>query len=293
MILTGDDPGQLLSFAGLERETMTDSGLAFVRRETPAGFVYFIKNKAEKTFEGWLPISTVTASAGIYNPMDGRSGTAIIRPGKDEGPEIYIKIDSEESLIIETYNNKIEGNSYQFYSPAASPMVITGTWRVDFIEGGPSLPQGKETDQLVSWTDMDSEDLKNFSGTARYTISFKKPSGKADGWELNLGKVFESATVILNGEELGSLIGPHFNLILNTKQLKKNNLLEIRVSNLMANRIAYMDRNNITWKKFYNINMAARMKQNSKNGLFDASGWDPVESGLIGPVTITPLSRIK
>lgn len=293
MILTGTDLGQLLSFAGLNRETMTDSGLAFVRRETRTGFVYLLKNQYEKTFEGWLPLNSNAAAAGIFNPMDGKSGLAISQPAKNEESEVHIKIEPGESLIIETYNNKIQGDNYPFYSPSASPLEITGRWKVDFIEGGPSLPHGKETDQLISWTEMEDVVLRNFSGTAKYTVSFKKPSGKADAWELDLGKVCESATVILNGVDLGSLIGPQFRLILNKKQLKKNNLLEIRVSNLMANRIAYMDKNNIPWKKFYNVNMAARLRQNSKDGLFDASAWEPRESGLLGPVTITPLREVK
>lgn len=59
----------------------------------------------------------------------------------------------------------------------------------------------------------------------------------------------------------------------------------------MANRIAWMDRNGIPWKKFYNVNMAARLKENNKNGIFDASHWEPVESGLSGPVTITPVKK--
>ncbi len=71
--------------------------------------------------------------------------------------------------------------------------------------------------------------------------------------------------------------------------MKPVNTLELEVSNLMANRIAYLDRNKIEWKKFYNINMAARLKENNKNGIFDASAWKPMESGLVGPVTITPL----
>jgi hypothetical protein len=75
--------------------------------------------------------------------------------------------------------------------------------------------------------------------------------------------------------------------------VKKDNILEIKVSNLMANRIAYLDRNNIEWKKFYNINMSARMRENTKNGIFNASSWKPKDSGLIGPVTITPLKKAK
>ena len=75
--------------------------------------------------------------------------------------------------------------------------------------------------------------------------------------------------------------------------LKPVNKLEIRVSNLMGNRIAYMDRNNIEWKKFYNVNFAARLRENSRNGIFDASSWTPRESGLIGPVTLCPLVIIR
>jgi hypothetical protein len=54
-----------------------------------------------------------------------------------------------------------------------------------------------------------------------------------------------------------------------------------------------MDRNKIEWKKFYNVNMAARLKENNKNGIFDASAWLPRESGLIGPVTITAIVKTK
>ena len=81
--------------------------------------------------------------------------------------------------------------------------------------------------------------------------------------------------------------------IIDSRQLKQTNTLVINVSNLMANRIAYMDRNNIPWKKFYNVNMAARLRQNTKDGIFDASAWEPRESGLIGPVTITRMKKIK
>jgi hypothetical protein len=146
---------------------------------------------------------------------------------------------------------------------------------------------------LVSWSDLGGDDFKSFSGTARYTITFNKPSGKADAWSLNLGKVCESAHVTLNGQDCGTLIGPDYNAVIDKKVIKPTNTLEIRVSNLMANRIAYLDRNNIPWKKFYNVNMAARLRQNTKNGIFDASAWEPKTSGLIGPVKLTALRKMK
>jgi hypothetical protein len=153
------------------------------------------------------------------------------------------------------------------------------------------LPSMKELTKLISWTDFGGEAVKNFSGTAKYTITFDSPAVKADAWQLNLGKVCESARIILNGNEIAGLIGPGYQTVIPKSLLKPKNILEIKVSNLMANRIAYLDRNNVQWKKFYNTNFPSRLPQNRKDGLFDASAWLPRESGLIGPVTITALKK--
>jgi len=52
-----------------------------------------------------------------------------------------------------------------------------------------------------------------------------------------------------------------------------------------------MDKKGDNYKKFYNINFAARDRENlDKNGLFTTKNWEPLESGLIGPVKIIGLS---
>lgn len=293
MILTGNDLERLLSFAGIERETMTDQKLAFARRQTSTGTVYFITNRGEKEFAGWIPLLATASSAAIFNPMDDKYGIAKSRPASNEGMEVYARLQPFESLIINTYDVKPKGNQYEFYDPLSTPAAIKGNWKIEFIEGGPVLPPPKEIQLPVSWTDMGSDEYNSFSGTARYTISFGKPAGKGDAWLLDLGKVCQSANVSLNGKELAVLPGPNFSVIIDKKLLKANNSLLINVSNLMANRIAWMDKNGKQWKKFYNVNMAPRLKQNSKNGLFDASAWEPMESGLIGPVTLTPVKKVN
>ncbi|MCX6301947.1 MAG: hypothetical protein NTW82_07160 [Bacteroidia bacterium] len=225
--------------------------------------------------------------------MNANFGMAGYRTGKSGSIEVYARMYPGESLILTTYQVKPEGLPYPYYDHAAMAKEITGTWKVEFTDGGPSLPASSEITKLLSWTDFSDASLKDFSGTAKYSISFTRPKEKADAWELNLGRVCESAYVMLNGKDLGSLIGPDFKMIIDKKQIKKKNTLEIKVSNLMANRIAYMDRNNIEWKKFLNVNFAARLRQNSKDGIFNASSWQPRESGLIGPVTIAPVKKIK
>ena len=72
------------------------------------------------------------------------------------------------------------------------------------------------------------------------------------------------------------------------EKFKGQDELVVRVANSMANRIAYMDKKGVDWKIFYNVNMSARKKENVKNGIFDASDWEPKSSGLLGPVTLTP-----
>nr|HQV33525.1 hypothetical protein [Calditrichia bacterium] len=68
------------------------------------------------------------------------------------------------------------------------------------------------------------------------------------------------------------------------------NELTVAVSNLMANRIIDLDRRGGPWKKFYNINFPARRRENSgPDRLFTAKHWDPLPSGLLGPVRLIPM----
>ncbi len=61
------------------------------------------------------------------------------------------------------------------------------------------------------------------------------------------------------------------------------NLLEIEVTNLMANRLADLDRRKVPWRQFFFVNI--------KYEPFDASGWEPLPSGLLGPVQLVRLGR--
>jgi hypothetical protein len=57
------------------------------------------------------------------------------------------------------------------------------------------------------------------------------------------------------------------------------------VTNLSANRIRDLDRRGVTWKVFHDINFV-----NIDYQPFDASGWPVRDSGLLSPVTLTPVT---
>jgi hypothetical protein len=229
--------------------------------------------------------------------MTGKMGMARFKKMVDAGHfHIYLQLQPFESIIVRAYFRPKSGKEFSFNETKfpykeinRKAMDIKGQWTIEFLNGGPVIPSKGTLNKLSSWTELGGDDVKNFSGTAKYSITFQKPPGNPSAWFLDLGQVHETAEFFLNGKKISTLIGPTFQAIIPGSALQPSNKLEIIVANLMANRIAYMDRNNIPWKIFYNTNMPARRRENIKDGLFDASSWKPLPSGLMGPVTLTPV----
>jgi hypothetical protein len=290
--LLGADVPQLLAQAGVQRETLVDSGLQFERRRTTGGHTYFLANWGDQPLNAWVPLATSAKSANLYDPLTGQLGVATLRQSTQGRPQVYVQLPPGGSCLLDTKATAAAtGPAYVYYRPTSAPQPVAGPWEVRFVSGGPTLPAPLRATQLDSWTKLAGEAGQKFAGTASYTTTFTLPSGAAEGYLLDLGRVGQSARVQLNGQDIGTLIGPAYQLYLSKSQLKASNTLAVSVSNGMANRITDMDRTGQEWKKFYNVNMAAKLKENrGADGLFTAAPWTPIESGLIGPVTLTPVA---
>ncbi|MBN1509024.1 MAG: hypothetical protein JW955_19410 [Sedimentisphaerales bacterium] len=290
--LLGDSLEQLLATAGVAREPMVEQGLQFVRRTLDGDRCYYVLNSSSDALDGWVPLQGPATSVALYDPMREENGLGAVRETDGNATEVYLQLAPGESCILRTFDTVVSGPAYHYFGTAGPSRQIEGTWTVTLIEGGPQLLPAFEIEKLGSWTDYGPEALKSFSGTARYTIAFAQPEGDPVGWYLDLGRVCESAGVKLNGDHLGTLIGPPFRIVISSDQMHAQNTLEVEVSNLMANRIADMDRRGVVYKKFYNANFPARLAANrGADGLFNASRWSPRDSGLIGPVVLAPVER--
>lgn len=292
-IIQGNSLESLLKNAGIRRETLTGAGLQFYRRKDREGTIYLILNPSDKKFDGTILLETSAKSTLIFNPMTGYKGKAKTTVEKNGKTEICLRLMPLESVIVKTYRSQVVDSDYLMFEKTGESVTLTGKWNLEFIDGGPVLPLPVKLNEPVLWTTLEGVEYKNFSGTAIYSITFAKPNLKGRYFLLDLGKICESASVTLNGEYQGTLLGPDFSIIIPAEKLKKLNSLKIKVSNLAANRIAFMDRNRVEWKKFYNTNFPARLPQNRKDGLFDASAWTPRPSGLKGPVLIYPAKPVK
>ncbi len=273
---------------GVKREDIVKQGVGYNRRKYDLGTLYFFANQQSKPLSGWVRLGVSAKSAAIYDPLTGQSGIAKLREGKD-GTEVFLQLASDESLILKTWHDmETKAQPWTYYQPSADPIALKGRWKLSLIEGTPTIKQEFDLDALTSWTNLNNADLSIFSGTGKYVLKFILPEQIADNWQLDLGKVCESARVKINGKDAGIWWSIPFHANVGEYLKKGENTIEIEVTNLSANRIADMDRKGVEWRKFKEINY---VDLNYKP--FNASSWKVMNSGLLGPVTLTPMKIVK
>jgi hypothetical protein len=290
-VLQAADLQRVLARAGVRREPMVDFGLQFARRVDSMGRVYFVSNPGGRDVDSWVPLDSRAAAVIAFDPMTGRYGNINLRESA-AGREVRLQLPAGGSVIL-AESPSPSRSSFDLYRPAGTTMDVSGPWTLRFVSGGPALPAARRVDRLESWTTF-GRDAEIFAGTASYTTTFAQPAAGPQWWQLDLGRVAESARVHLNGREVATLIGPQFRVVLPASALRSTNTLEVSVTNLSANRIRDLDLRGVPWKKFYNVNFPARLPENrGPDGLFSAAKWPPLESGLLGPVTLTALEVVR
>jgi hypothetical protein len=287
-VLAGDLEAALAA-AGVRREPMFDRpGLMCIRRAFAGGTWYFIANRSEQLkVSDWIPLAAPVRSVVIMDPLTGRTGTGALRQHSGSA-EVHLSLEPGESVALRCFaDSQGPGEKWEEWKPAGAAVELAGAWQVKFTEGGPELPADFQTNRPVSWASLEDTNAQRFAGTARYTLHFDAPGSTATHWRLDLGQVCQSARVRLNGQDLGTLITPPFRVV--TAALKPTgNVLEVEATNVSANRIRDLDRRGVRWKTFYDINIVGLDYRP-----FDASGWPLTESGLLGPVTITPVVAVQ
>ncbi len=281
-ILLAKDIEKALTANGIKREGLTDSGLQFVRRTITGGKYYYLVNHTNKTIDQEVPLNE-KGSVLIMDPQSELVGVGKTTMLNDQ---IYarLQLKAGEALILKV-TPKTQANiaNWRYLDRVGKDIELKQPWTLHFTAGGPALPADQKLTKLKSWTDLDDPKLQNFSGTGVYTSTFNIPSKTAKEYLLNLNQVDESAKVWINGKEVAILWSVPFEARIGKYLKVGKNEIKVEVVNLMANRIRDMDINKVQWRNYHEINFV-----NIDYKPFDASGWNIMPSGLIGPVTITP-----
>lgn len=278
VVVTADDDGldRALATAGAVREPLADSGLRVLRRRHDDGQHFFLANVTADRIDGWWALGTDPASVGVLDPLRDVHGLAETRR-RHGAVEVRLRLDPGESLILRTFEReRLHAPAYPARVPTGREQALDGPWTLKFLEGGPELPPTRRLAKLTSWTAL-GEAEEAFSGTARYTLKFSAPGtrGRGTSWLLDLGDVRESARVRLNGHDVGTVWALPFRIPLGQAVREGDNVLELEVTNLAANRVRDLALRGELDLNFY---MSWRTTPPEK--------WEPMPSGLFGPVRL-------
>lgn len=271
-----------LDFLKINRENLTDLGLKFVRRKLEEGRYYYLVNHTGKKIEDFVSLQTEGKTAVLMSPEQGTIGRAKTKY-KQGKTEVAISLLPGQSMIVHITNQEADDLPLWKYEATAPKMIdITRDWNLSFKSGGPVLPADVELTALKPWTAIEGEAFSNFSGQGVYESDFTldKINGNSK-YILSLGKVLESAKVWINDKEVGYAFSIPFRLDVSEFVKEGENKVKVEVANLMANHVRYLDRNEVKWRNYHEINFV-----NIDYQPFDASGWEVMPSGLSGPVQI-------
>lgn len=144
------------------------------------------------------------------------------------------------------------------------------------MESAPKVEKTFTLPTAQTWEGLDDDAVKVTMGTGVYTTTIKLSKKQAARkWEIDLGDVRESARVYINGKYIGCAWAVPFVLDCKDALKKGKNEIRIEVTNLPANRIAWMDRQGVEWRKFKEINVVDINYKKTKY-----NDWVPVPSGL-------------
>lgn len=271
------DTHSALETENIFAESITRTGLKFNRRVNENGYYYYLVNHTSKTVDAHVALLNKESNYVLLDPQTGRTFSL---PVNEQG-EIRLQIPSGYAWIVQATAKSIDLSEYQYMDQVHTFEISDEPWKVSFLVGGPELPKSRTINMLNYWTSWDDPKANNFAGTAAYETSFnlQKQSGKS--YRLNLGKVAESAKLIINGEQAGILWSQPYELDVTHLLKAGRNRIRVEVAGLMANRMRDMDRRKISWRNYHEINF---VNINYKD--FDASGWEILDSGLRGPVQL-------
>lgn len=256
-------------------EQMRTEGLRVIRRKNDSGHHYFIANLTPNDIRKRMRLATGKGEALWYDPMSGDITYANMN---SEG--VMINLRSGESGILVINEEKepvITAGEYAGKDRVKdSTITLSNPWTLSFTESAPKVTKTFALERPQTWETLDDDSVRVTMGTGVYTTHFRLNRRQAKmQWEIDLGDVRESARVYINGKYIGCAWAVPFILDCRNALRAGRNEISIEVTNLPANRIAWMDRQGIGWRRFKEINI---VDINYKKTRYD--GWLPVASGL-------------
>jgi hypothetical protein len=272
--------------------------MAFNRHRIGDADVYFISNQKAEAREVTATFRVGGKQPELWNPLTGQTRNAsnwkVLADGRTQ---VRLDLGPAGSMFVFFREpTTIQGQTMP--KPEIKELLtLNDDWLVAFDpKWGPETPVA--FDHLVPWNERANEAIQYFSGSAVYRKTFHLPDiDKSANLQLDLGRVDVMAHVKLNGQDLGLLWCPPFQVDISEAAKTGENILEIEVTNLWINRLIGDEA--FPYENIYpSIRTGQPLPEDSLRKTFEfrfgggnAKHWKQADalhsSGLIGPVRIT------
>ena len=295
-----DSTATLLQKLGVNRDFVASGSIRYNHRSLPDREIYFVSNRTDQPVEDSCLFRDGTQNAELWDAVTGEIRQLNNLEKTSKGISIKIKLDVSQSFFV-IFNKSKSGiaenvtklMNFQDKKPVTT---LNGSWTVAFdtIWGG---PQKVVFESLTDWTTRPEDGIRFYSGIATYSKTFDIPEfskyDKTSELFINLGVVKNMARVKLNGKDLGVIWTSPWQVNISGAAKEKNNLLEIEVANLWANRLIgdeSMPDDGVKdgkWPEWL-LNGTPRTsgRYTFTTHRYYKKGNPLMESGLIGPVRI-------
>ena len=250
----------------------------YTHRTTKEEEIYFLTNQTDKVVSIAPAFRVTGKQPEWWNAVSGETRNLKKFTEQEQTTTIPVKLAPYESGFV-IFKNKLTPktngeNSLNF--PEAKVLTTVNTpWQVKFdtARRGPVKPVIFKT--LIDWSASNVPAIKNYSGTAFYTTSFKVNTLlNGNTIYLNLGMVKVMAKVKVNGKDMGSVWTAPYQIDVTSAIKKGENKIEIEVVNTWVNRLIGDSK----------LPEADRKTWSNVNIYTPESKYEP--SGLLGPVTL-------
>jgi len=262
----------------------SDRHIDYIHRRTVTEDIYFVSNSSEKE-EKVTCIFRVDKNKipEIWDPETGLIQRKMKYSGTENGTSIELIMDPLASRFVVFRNQSAGINDaglhcdlqYGFTDLRKKEGIrsidLTDNWDVSFdpAMGG---PETWHFNKLVSWTDIDQDGIRYYSGSASYSREFSIEEGSlasdADAFVV-FEDIQEMARVIINGNDCGIVWIPTYKTRITPYLKNGTNKITVEVVNTWNNRIVG-DIRNAGKKPFTTTNAKVKFKETSpllKSGL--------------------------
>jgi len=261
----------------------------YIHRTNGETEIYFVINRTNKSETEDFTFRVAGKQPEIWNAVTGEMRDANAFFQTEGCTTVPLELDAFGSCFIvfsRPVGDDVAGKAEQNFPKLAALKELDGSWKVAFDPqwGG---PDEVEFEKLENWINRPEGGIRYYSGKATYRKIFDLnqeaysgniPGSKDERLFLDLGKIKHVAEVRLNEKNLGVLWCAPWRVEITGAVKTTDNLLEIDVINLWANRVIG-DLNQPKEKRFTTTHDGFR---------FDMlRGSTPLlDAGLMGPVRI-------